>query len=355
MRLVPPMVLLTVVAAILWQWTRMNPGGVPGIAEGHRSAVTCPQHAFIAEIKVSPYQHVEAGEPLVVLRPADPRSKMDLLQLELQLARLQQEPTLAEQNALDFERLRVEALKLKQDLAVAEVDLRRAESALNRNKHMLDEKLVSDDTYEFSLRDRDASTAEIKEKSKALAEIEQRMTALGRFGQPDQPGHGADRPSTEDMARQLQTAQDNAASVVLTAPISGMVHSIDRQPGDFVPEGDLIFMIYGTRSERVVTYLRQPYPFEPEVGMKVEVVTRDYQRQRFVAKVSQIGAQLEPITNSLAFLRPGSLVDVGLPVVVSLPAEARVRPGETVDVGFFQSSVQHPPAGTTALRTLNGL
>lgn len=351
MRVVPPLVLLAVAAGIFWQWSQMNPGGVPGIAEGHRSSVASPVHAYIAELKVQPYQHVEAGDPIVVLRPADPRTKLDLLQLELQIARIEQEPSLAEQNALDFERLRVEESRLKQELAVAEVELRRAESALARNKLLLQEKLVSDDGYELSLRDRDASATEIKEKTKSLTQIQDRMSALGRFGEPDRAGSNS-LPTASALAlhEKLRAATEDLQTVVLTAPISGMVHGIDRQPGDFVPEGELIFVVYGTRSDRVLTYLRQPYPIEPQVGMKVEVVTRDYHRQKFLAEVSQVGAQLETITNSLAFLRPGALVDVGLPVVVALPAEAKVRPGETVDVGFLMDKPERQATRTTAYR-----
>lgn len=356
MRVVPPVVLLAVAAGIFWQWKQMNPGGVPGIAEGPRSTVTSPLHAYIAEIKVQPYQHVEAGDPIVVLRPADPRTKLDLLQLELQIARLEQEPSLAEQNALDFERLRVEESRLQQELAVAEVELRRAESALARNKLLLKEKLVSDDGYELSLRDRDTAAAEIKEKTKSLAQIQGRMVALGRFGEPDLAGTNNSHVAfAAALHEKLQAATHDLQSVVLTAPISGMVHSIDRQQGDFIAEGDLLFVVYGTRSDRVLTYLRQPYPLDPQVGMKVEVVTRDYHRQRFLAEVSQVGAQLETITNSLAFLRPGALVDVGLPVIVALPAEAKVRPGETVDVGFLQENAAKAPAHATALKVRSDL
>ena len=44
------------------------------------------------------------------------------------------------------------------------------------------------------------------------------------------------------------------------------------------------------------------------------------------------GQSREVITNVLAMVRQGALVDVGLPVVVGLPVENRIRPGEIVDL-----------------------
>ena len=43
---------------------------------------------------------------------------------------------------------------------------------------------------------------------------------------------------------------------------------------------------------------------------------------------------METITNSLAFIRQGSLVDAGLPVVVEIPKGMKIRPGEAVDLVF---------------------
>jgi hypothetical protein len=66
--------------------------------------------------------------------------------------------------------------------------------------------------------------------------------------------------------------------------------------------------------------------------MEAEILTRTRKRQRFTSKISEIGAQIETITNSLAFIKQGSMVDEGLPVVFLVPMDAHIRPGEIVDV-----------------------
>ena len=68
-------------------------------------------------------------------------------------------------------------------------------------------------------------------------------------------------------------AQTNWAPITLFAPIDGMVHLVCRHASEFVMDGEPLLMINSQRSDHVVGYLRQPYSFQPEVGMQVEVVT----------------------------------------------------------------------------------
>jgi hypothetical protein len=71
---------------------------------------------------------------------------------------------------------------------------------------------------------------------------------------------------------------------------------------------------------------------EPEVGLTAEILTRNRKRQRFTSRIAEVGAQVEAITNSLAFIRTGALVDEGLPIVLEVPPNVHIRPGEVVDV-----------------------
>lgn len=91
-------------------------------------------------------------------------------------------------------------------------------------------------------------------------------------------------------------------------------------------------MIDSLWAKRVIGYLRQPYILDPVVGMKVRVTTQHQKRREFESTIAQIGAQMEIITNNLAFIKQGALVDVGLPIVVSVPDDVRIRPGETVEI-----------------------
>jgi multidrug resistance efflux pump len=285
------------------------------------------------EVKVRPYQLVNQGDPIAVVNPTDPRMPLELLQAEVLLARMRNEPSPAERNAMDYQRVRVELLRLKSELAVARVNLRRAENELQRNRVLFRDKLLSEDMYDLSVQTREALQAEVTEKDTSVRDLEQRLEELRGLGDPRWT---TANPELDRLLTRLEKAQalatTNWAPLTLVAPISGMVAAVLRQPGEYVLAGQPLAGIESLWSDRVVAYLRQPYVIEPEIGMEVRLTTRSPARQQFAISITQVGAQVQIITNALAFVRQGALVDVGLPVVMELPPRSRIRPGELVDL-----------------------
>jgi multidrug resistance efflux pump len=324
-----------------------------GIGEGVRSAITAPQTVRIQEWLVPPYEIVPAGTPLVVVVPADPRTDFDRLRSMHEMARVRSQPSLAQDNAMNFERIRVELLKTKAELAIARVKLQQAERDVTRNGPLRKENLVAEDIYELSLNTRDALKAEVDEKAKAISVIEQRLEQLRAIGEPDAV---RDELGKRAWLTQLEQAQEaavkNLEPQTLVAPIAGMVGLPQRQAGEVVPAGEALITVNSLRSDNVVAYLRQPYRFDPQVGMTARVTTRTFQRQAFLSQIIQVGAQLEVLTNALATLRPGSPVDTALPIVVAVPSEIHIRPGEVVDVVITDPPVEAstPAAQATPAR-----
>jgi len=81
-------------------------------------------------------------------------------------------------------------------------------------------------------------------------------------------------------------------------------------------------------------YLRQPLPFEPKSGDAVTVYTRRPHRQVAMAHVLQVGAQLELVTAPMRIRGFGTAMERGLPVLMNLPPDLEVHPGELVDLIF---------------------
>ena len=348
-RVIPLFVFVGVGVACYYLWSQMGRGSsVPGVGEGVRSIVASPYVGILQHVYVEPFQWVEQGQPLARLAPVDPRSKLDLVQSELQLARLRMEPSLSDQNALDYERYRLEWLRYQEELAMAQVNLDLWEGMLKRNAALIKDKLVTRDIYETSLGNRDLYRAEIMTKSNAIAQVKGRLEQLQSLGVSPSPG--TNQGTVEMIARlesRLAAAETNWLPTTLTAPISGMVQVIYRHSAEYVVEGEPLMTINSGRSDRVIAYLRQPYPLDPEVGMEAEILTRTRKRQRFVSKISEVGAQIEIITNSLAFIKQGSMVDEGLPVVFPVPVDANIRPGEIVDVILKPIAFLQKPDETT--------
>ena len=350
-RFLPLLVFGTTILLIFAIWKRVPPAtGLRGVGEGVVSTLTSPQDGFLREPTRQSRDWIEAGEPLVTVAPFDPASRLDVLQSQLQLSRLALEPTITDRNALNYEQLRVDALRLRQELAMAKANLDRAERTLPRHEALLREKLLSHDVYDLTLRDRDFYQAQVEETTKALAEIEQRLEQLRNLSEPIQNGEG---PILSEMVprleQQISAIQTNWNPVTLMAPIAGEVQFL-RNAGEFVRAGEPIAVINSPHASHVVAYLKQPMPFKPHAGMPVEVTTRSAEPVRFMTEIARVGARVEVITNALAYVPAGALVDSGLPLIVPVPHNVEVRPGEIVDIDWR-------PAGTnsTFLQRLFGL
>ncbi|MBM3838395.1 MAG: hypothetical protein FJ398_10590 [Verrucomicrobia bacterium] len=308
-----------------------------GRVEAIRADVASPQPGVLTELKVARFQKVARGEPVAVITPNDPRLRFALVQSELDVLRTRLQPQLNQQrNATDYERLRLEWLLQKVDLATAKVDLARAENELRRDEQLFQAKLISEQLYDFSLKTRDERRVEVEERTKVIADLEQSLQQLKNLGDPQTPPPVADAVLSSLKAQEdrLHAAEAQLEPITLKAPIDGMVSAVYRQAGENVQNGELIISLNAIQPDHIVGYLRQPFPVEPALGMAVEVRMRYPKPSVHEAQVLQVGSQLEPITNSLAILRPGALMDIGLPIKISLPADLKARPGEVVDLVF---------------------
>ncbi len=340
----PIVVFAGAAAGCLWFWSQMgSSGGVAGIAEGVRSTVASPTLARIQSILVTPYQMVNAGDPIAVVVPIDPRAELDLVQMEFDLARISLQPSIAEANVMDFERIRMDLLRTKSELAIAKVNLVRMENQVVRNEPLYREQLLSEDLYDLAAKTRDAYQAEVFEKSNTVVHIEKRLVELEAFGLPEASTNSLMATTVARLQGLRGQVSSNWMPITLRAPIAGMVGFITHHASETALEGEPLVSINSLFSERIVGYLRQPYPIDPQIGMEVVMTTRERKTRRFTGAVLQIGAQVEMITNALAFVRTGALVDSGLPVAITLPPNVNIRPGEILDLVFRQPRADMGP------------
>jgi multidrug resistance efflux pump len=334
-----------ILVAILWRQQGLG-RSLTGVGEGVRTAILSPQPATVRQLLVEPYSRVRRGDPIAILEPYDPRADLDLLRAQMDIARLRSTPTLTEANAVDLERLRLDLLQTRSELAVARVRLQLAERDLARNEPLYREKLVSEDIYELSRSTRDMVVAEVEEKARTVAAMELRVREL-----EERELNGTIAGPSEELLRQLEAshaaARTNWAPVTLVAPIDGTVGMFLRHPGEFLVEGETLVTVQSDRADRIVGYLRQPFAFEPQPGLSVVVSLRSAGRQRFLSEIRHVGAQFEVITNSLAIVRDGVLLDAGLPIVVDVPPNIHIRPGEVVDL-LIKSTPRDPGAMASA-------
>lgn len=321
-------------AGYLWQHSLTSPALV-GMVEIRNAQVSSPYAGEIVQLKVNRFQTVTQGTPVAMLVPNDPRAALDVIQSELNILQAKLGPHLTQQrNETSYEQLRMDWLLQRVDLATTRVNLERARNELQRDEELHKQKLVSDDLYDIALKTEQALAVEVSERSNLVSDASLGLKRLEVMGAPQTGENPVESLMTALQTEEQKLSQAAAGSepVTLVAPMDGMVSAVDRQGGENLSAGDPIMTITAVKPEHIITYLRQPIPFEPKVGMQLEVRTRTFQIQSGVARIENVGSQFEGITNALAILRPGVPVDLGLPIQISLAAGLHVRPGELVDL-----------------------
>ncbi len=327
-------------AGYLWKQNVTSPALV-GAVEVRNARVNSPYAGKIASLNVERFQTVTQGTPVAVLVPSDPRAAMDVIQSELNILQAKLGPSLKQQrNETAYEQMQMNWLAQRVDLATALINHELAQSELVRTQELHDLKLVPDSLFDIASKTEQMWAADVLTRSNLVNDTSVRLKRLEILGAP-QP---ADDPIRSMMAKveteeqKLAAAAAGTEPVTLVAPMSGMVNVLVREPGENMAAGELLLTIAATNAEHIISYLRQPIPFEPKAGMKMSVRTRTPQIQTGVAEIEKVGSQFEGITNALAILRPGVPVDLGLPIQISLPPGIKVRPGELVDLSLLSQN-----------------
>jgi hypothetical protein len=119
----------------------------------------------------------------------------------------------------------------------------------------------------------------------------------------------------------------------LRAPLDGFISVIYRRSGEKVVSGEPLMTICSTTAERIVGYVRQPFGVMPTTNDTVMVRTRAQPPRLGEGRILQIGAQMQMLpTNHVAL--DATRIESGLPILVSLPQELVVIPGELVDLSL---------------------
>lgn len=326
---VPLIVFAATVTAttILWRGT-VGPPTIRGEVQQVQSWVSSSRPGMLVELKVSLFDVVQAGTPIAVVKPPhDPRTALTVLGEDLDILRMQVDPS--------FQRLRLDLQSQKVALATARSNLRFADIELQRTEKLFSQKMATAVAYDLLRKNKEALEKDVEERSRLVTDMEKEIGLL-RGTTAGATGEGAEDPLQEALQSHREKLREIEAEVdllTLTAPIDGTVTAISRRQGENVVEGEPIVIISATRSDHVMGYLRQPVHVEPIIGMPVAIRTSRLNHQSLGGEVVSIGAQFVPIPATL--LNPvvtQTVVELGLPIQVSLPADLNVRPGEIVEL-----------------------
>ncbi len=335
---IPVFVFVAAVVAVVFLWEReIAPPAIDGEVHGVFSAVNAPEDGALVELGVSEFQDVRAGEVVgrfAVMPEERVQAAIAVLQAEIELTRRGAFDPILDQhrNLLNWQGLRQDWLEARAELAGLRVRARFAEREYNRMRSLYERDQIPASEHDRAEAEFEALTAQKAELSDLVDSLERAVnqSPLGTEDE-DNPLAAGMRMTLEWQDQRLRKLEADLMPVVLRAPISGVVTKIHRREGEIVPAGEPVAEIRAREANHIVGYLRQPMTVELKEGMPVEIALRGNRRERARAEILRIGPQFEVLDP--AFQRPfRDRVERGLPLMISLPKELGLIPGELVEV-----------------------
>jgi multidrug resistance efflux pump len=340
-------------AATIWTWKGyVGPSSLVGEVESVKAIVSSASAGRLAQVQVDALQRVTTGQVVAQILPVEPRvldAQIALSKARIDLLRVGMDPDLRKQNnRINYEKLRLDWMSKRVELMTAkakyiyvQLELARVErlfAGLGTNSGTLSPSIFSRSDLDVARRDAAMAEAEVKELEGLVSNIDLslKQMAPGEIKLDDEiPSSVRSAIGVEERNLDLMEAQ--FAPISLVAPFDGVVSVVHRLSGESIQPGEAILTIARERASRVVAFVRQPINLDPKPGMKVEVRTRSGLRAQGVGEVISVGSQLEPVFPSLLPKSSNqggnnSVGELGLPLLVSLPPDFPVHPGEIVDL-----------------------
>ncbi len=337
-QILPLVIFLITLVAIAMMWRNfVQPSGVVGQVEAIQANVISLSDGVITDLMVERFQVVTNGQLLGAVQTTDPEMlKASLAALQSDLKLLQAQMRLDERRVgQSYQQLTLDILKEEVALELARVQAIVASNTLNRTEYLVKEGLETSLVLDIDRSAKDALDQEIKIRMVNIANWREAVknAAPGQDVINDPVIREAIQAKEEELAQTLKPSQ-------LRSPMDGVVSAIFRRTHERIVRGEPIVTVAATKAAHVVGYIRQPVNALPNVDDAVFIRTRSQKRQVAEGKIVKVGAQYELINPAL-LSTDSNRVEMGLPILVSLPQNLSVSPGEFVDLAIR-------PAGSSA-------
>jgi len=332
---VPPLVFLLACVALASLWKDyVHPMDIQGEAHTSSAKIIAPESGYLSEVFVTSNQHVEAGSPIAMVLTTSPEileSSLAVLRAEVDLLLAGMDPLISKRRAdFDYQRLQVELMSQRVDLATARVRHAQAEADLLRSEGLSRGSAVAIADYEQTKMELDSLEAEVNGRTELIETLDSELKKLSL-----NPPEGSLASELDPMQASLKVYEEKLRLTeaeltpkTLRAPIDGVVSRHIRKRGEFLTAGEPIATIVDSRPPHLVGYIPQPIRFTPEPGMQVEVLTRTHPKKQALAQITAVNPHFENLPETFAVPRSKRF----LPVTINVPDELDLRPGELVDL-----------------------
>jgi multidrug resistance efflux pump len=317
---------------VLWR-NFVAPTGIVGEVEAIKADVISIQDGTVARLSIDRFEMVEAGQELGEISTSSEdfvkasvaAIEADLRVMDTRIAldeRRNQQSTLGLK--MDTLRERVQLVGDKAALVQASNSFRRAEQEYNQTP-----RLISENDYDIAKAAFEVLQNSVAERSQVVSEMMATIDELRAANSPEDKDVVAAAIKTK-----IAELEETLKPMKIKAPMAGVVSAIYHRPGEKVVRGVPILTITAMHSDRIVGYLRQPINTRPTTNDTVIVSTRTQKRVRATGKVLRVGTQMELINPAL-LSTDSNRIEVGLPILVQMPDNLKLVPGEFVDLSIM--------------------
>ncbi len=337
-RVFPILIFLVIAGVVAWLWRdRVEAANMIGHVVGKQAEVRSPQSGSLAELTVSPFDEVLAGDAVARLVTTDPKimqAELAVVLAQIELIRLSRDPFVdQERNLLNYESMQVDLMENRARLGMARIQKEQALRELGRLENMDERGLTAKEQLERARMEYETLSEEVT----VIEELVDRLQArLDRFDLDKIIDSWRDNDplaaALKVHQRTIEKIEAEMMPVVLHAPVTGQVGRVHRVNGEYVDQGDTIISIYSHQPDYIVGYLRHPLFVHPEPGMKVLVRKQGRDREEAIVEIERVGARMESVEQFTSLFPDQPFETMGLPVRVAVSHELNLRPGEVVDM-----------------------
>src|SRR4051812_13115632 len=152
LRVIPVLVFVGAVGAVVALWKDyVAAPTMAGQAEAVQARVSCYKPGLLAELDVTRFRKVKAGDPIGRVLVTDPKilaASLAVIQADIEMLRVNMKPILSQQGAaMSYDHLRLIFMKERATLASYQASLQLAEAEYRRMAELHQDKIVSDRVY----------------------------------------------------------------------------------------------------------------------------------------------------------------------------------------------------------------
>jgi multidrug resistance efflux pump len=328
-QVLPFCVFFSLLTSIVFLWKmHIQPITVIGSAETNLVSVTSLQDGIISELLVERFQNVTTGQVIAVVANTDPelvKAQIESVQADIKV--------LAARNSVDVKRtdqayqeFRQNLLSHRVDQAVDQAHWFNASNVLWRAEAEFKTGAGNPAKVDAARSECDALAASIEARGKQIADLDKSLAELAEKQGGVEPDVWAE--AIDKKARELELMLKPAT---LLAPINGMVSVVHHVKGERILRGTPVISISDPETRRIIGYVRQPVSVIPTTNDFVQITTRSQPKRTARGKILRVGSQMEPINPALLSV-DAKRVEVGLPILVEVPPDIRLLPGEYVNL-----------------------